>query len=107
MTPPASSYALPLPAAAARPDKNAMAARKVAARKRRVVVLRRRVVALAVAVFLAVWGVIFVQLAAGHDPALTKTTTTATKAATATKITATSTASPTTSTAASVTTRQS
>lgn len=38
--------------------------------RRRKALLRRRIVAGAVAVFMAAWGTIFVQLASGHDPAL-------------------------------------
>jgi len=40
-------------------------------RRARIRILRRRVVACSVALFLALWIVIFVQLASGHDPALT------------------------------------
>lgn len=41
-----------------------------AKRRQRVTRIRRQVIALAVAAFLALWGVIFVQLVSGHDPAL-------------------------------------
>jgi cytoskeletal protein RodZ len=44
--------------------------RRLAERRSRVRLMRRRIVGGAVAVFLAVWGVIFTQLATGHDPAL-------------------------------------
>ena len=62
-------------------------------RRRRVQLIRTRVVAGAVALFVAVFGGITAQLAAGNDPALSssKSTTTATAASTATKPTKTTT----------------
>jgi cytoskeletal protein RodZ len=44
--------------------------RRLAERRSRVRLMRRRIVGGAVAVFLGVWGVIFTQLATGHDPGL-------------------------------------
>jgi hypothetical protein len=44
--------------------------RKVDAMKRRAGQLRRRVVAIAVVSFVALWAVVFVQMATGNDPAL-------------------------------------
>jgi hypothetical protein len=61
------------------------------ARANRVHLIRRRAVGAAVAVFVAIWGVIGVQLASGNDPALssgssttgtTSTTTSSTSAST-------------------------
>jgi hypothetical protein len=48
------------------------------ARAQRIHLIRRRAVAGAVAVFIAAWGVIGVQLASGNDPALTTPTGTST-----------------------------
>jgi hypothetical protein len=45
-----------------------------ASRRRRAAAIRRWLIALAVAIFLAVWTVIFVQLVSGHDPALARAT---------------------------------
>ena len=45
------------------------------ARERRIHALRMRVVAIAVALFLAAWAGLFVQLISGHDPALASSTT--------------------------------
>jgi cytoskeletal protein RodZ len=50
------------------PRQRATAARQ--ARERRIHELRRRVAAVAVAVFVAAWAGIFLQLVSGHDPAL-------------------------------------
>lgn len=47
------------------------------ARRRHVTVIRMRVVAIAVAVFIALWIAIFAQLVTGHDPALSRNKTTA------------------------------
>jgi hypothetical protein len=44
----------------------------LAPRRARIRRIRRSVVALAVALFVAAWSIIFVQLASGHDPALTR-----------------------------------
>ena len=75
-------------------------------RRRRVQLIRTRVVAGAVALFVAVFGGITTQLAAGNDPALSSSTA---KTATTTKTTQTSTQQqPKQSTALSpVTTKQS
>lgn len=45
------------------------------ARVRRIHALRMRVVAISVALFLAAWAGLFVQLISGHDPALASSTT--------------------------------
>lgn len=52
------------------PRQRATAARR--ARAQRIHELRMRVVAGAVAIFVAAWTGIFVQLASGHDPALSR-----------------------------------
>jgi len=52
-------------------DPKALARVKLMERRRHVRRLRLRVVATAVVVFVALWGVIFVRLVTGHDPALT------------------------------------
>lgn len=44
------------------------------ARERRIHTLRMRVVAIAVALFVAAWAGLFVQLISGHDPALASST---------------------------------
>ena len=49
-----------------RPDPQARAA----ARRAQIHALRTRVAAIGVAAFLALWGVLYVQLATGHDPGL-------------------------------------
>ncbi|HEY0631490.1 MAG TPA: hypothetical protein VGC98_05515 [Thermoleophilaceae bacterium] len=64
-------------------------------RRRRTKLIRTRVVAGAVALFVAVFGGITAQLAAGHDPALSKSTT----ATTTTKSATTTAAQPSTTTA--------
>ena len=43
---------------------------KLVARRARIAGLRKRFIAMATAVFLAVWIAIFAQLVSGHDPAL-------------------------------------
>ncbi|MGH2858217.1 MAG: hypothetical protein ACRDMJ_12120 [Solirubrobacteraceae bacterium] len=53
-----------------RADARALGAQRLAGRRRRTALLRRRVLGLTVAGFVAVWGVLFVQLVSGHDPAL-------------------------------------
>ena len=58
--------AVPDPEQPARKD----ARKLLAARRQRIRTMRRRVIAVSVTAFAAVWGVIFVQLASGHDPAL-------------------------------------
>ena len=52
------------------PAQHAVAARR--ARAQRIHALRLRIVALGVAIFVAAWIAIFVQLETGHDPALAK-----------------------------------
>jgi hypothetical protein len=55
----------------AAPSSNGLVAERLRARKRRVAIIRRRVVALTLAIFLALWSLIYLQLATGNDPALT------------------------------------
>jgi uncharacterized membrane protein YgcG len=52
-------------------DPRALARVKLAERRQHLRRLRRTVVAIAAALFVALWGVIFVTLASGHDPVLT------------------------------------
>jgi cell division protein FtsN len=52
------------------PDPRQQAADKRRAREQRIRDLRTRVVAVAVALFVAVWTGLYVQLVSGHDPAL-------------------------------------
>jgi hypothetical protein len=54
------------------------------ARANRIRLIRRRATAGAVAVFAAVWGVIGIQLASGHDPALSSTSGSTTSTSTTT-----------------------
>jgi hypothetical protein len=49
-----------------RPDPRAL----LAQRRAHIHALRTRVAAIGVAAFLALWGVLYVQLATGHDPGL-------------------------------------
>jgi len=56
---------------APQPHPRAAAAR--AARRGQINALRTRVAVLAVSVFIAAWGVVFVRLVEGHDPALAST----------------------------------
>lgn len=51
-------------------DARKLAADRLRARRERVALVRRRVLALAGSSFALGWGVIFVQLVSGHDPAL-------------------------------------
>jgi cytoskeletal protein RodZ len=55
------------------PRQRAVAARLV--REQRIQTLRLRVLAIAVALFLAVWVGLYAQLVSGHDPALAKAAT--------------------------------
>src|SRR5436309_13067984 len=43
---------------------------RLKARRRRIGLIRKRTVAIAASTFALIWGVIFVQLVSGHDPAL-------------------------------------
>jgi cytoskeletal protein RodZ len=52
-------------------DPKALARVKLIERRQHLRRLRRTVVAIAAALFVALWGVIFVTLASGHDPVLT------------------------------------
>jgi hypothetical protein len=52
------------------PDPREQAADKRRAREQRIHDLRMRVAAIAVAVFVVVWGGLYIQLVSGHDPAL-------------------------------------
>ena len=70
-------------------------------RRRRVKLIRKRVVAGAVALFVAVFGGITAQLASGHDPALSASSSTRTNTtSTANTTNATSTTNTTDTTAA-------
>ena len=55
---------------------------RLRARTARVAKLRKTVVALAIALFLAVWTIIFVQIASGRDPGTTSTTPSGSSAST-------------------------
>lgn len=57
------------------------AADKRRAREQRIRDVRRRVVAVAVALFVAAWGGLYIQLVSGHDPALASETAPVTQAA--------------------------
>jgi cytoskeletal protein RodZ len=63
----------------------------LAARRRRVTRLRKQVTALAIALFIALWGVIFYQLVSGHDPVLSAKASTTSLTSTASYSTSTST----------------
>lgn len=51
-------------------DSRELVAQRLRARRHRVRLVRKRVVATGGAIFALAWGVIFVQLVSGHDPAL-------------------------------------
>ena len=116
MTPPdASSHALPFPGArrpaarsGERPDTSGLVAERLRARRQRVTMIRRRVVGIAVALFIALWSGLMLQLVSGSDPGLAKTTRAATVASPTTGSTSgKATASSSTSQASAVTTSQS
>lgn len=67
-----------------------LGAQKLHARRRKTTLIRQRVVAIAVALFLALWAIVFAQLVAGHDPALASSKSAATTTATATSTPASS-----------------
>jgi hypothetical protein len=77
------------------------------ARRLRVQRIRRAVSALAVCVFIALFSTIYVQMAAGNDPALNASTTTATATPTTTTTSEDTTSSDQSTTSAPVTTAQS
>jgi len=52
-------------------DSKALARVKLMERRRHVRRLRRTVVVIAITLFVALWGVIFLRLVTGHDPVLT------------------------------------
>jgi cytoskeletal protein RodZ len=87
MTPPAGSDHTLEPAFGPRPARSAvqpggkrLVAERLNARRRRIIAIRKWVVAIALALFLAVWTVIFAQLVTGHDPALARGKSTSTAA---------------------------
>jgi hypothetical protein len=85
------------------PDTDRLTARELGrarleARGRRIRRLRRRVTAVAVALFVAIFGVMTEQLVTGHDPALAKSAAT-----TATRTATTSTAASTTASSSGTT----
>ena len=89
-------------------DAETLVSARLAARGRRTRHLRRRVAALALAVFMAAWLVIYVQLASGHDPALATTTShRATAVASTSTSASTSASSSSTTSPSTVTTSQS
>ncbi len=63
------------------PDPRQQAADKRRAREQRIRDLRTRVVAVAVALFVAVWAGLYLQLVSGNDPALADETTPVTQPA--------------------------
>jgi hypothetical protein len=79
---------------------------RLVALQQRVLRIRRTVVAVAVAMFIAVFSTIYVQMASGNDPALA-TTTSATTSTTTSDSDTNSTSTATTDEPAPVTTRQS
>ncbi len=52
------------------PDSRELVAERLRARRQRVRLIRRRITATGASIFALAWGVIFVQLVSGHDPAL-------------------------------------
>lgn len=77
MTPNDVSARTSTPSGDKRPDAPAGAGARVKARRRRVALIRKRTLAVAGSSFALLWGVIFVQLVSGHDPALAKKATAA------------------------------
>lgn len=66
-------FALRRPRATSPSDsKHEAAAQRLAERRHRVRRIRKWVIGMSVAVFLAVWALIFANLVSGHDPALSK-----------------------------------
>ena len=96
----------PRPALAGVPNAKQLGVQRLRARRRRVAVMRKRLLGVATATFLALWAVIFGQLVAGSDPALSQSTghkAAATTTATTSNATSSSTPSaPTASTSTSV-----
>jgi cytoskeletal protein RodZ len=82
-------------------DPKRLVAERLAKRRRRTVRLRKRVIAASGSTFVLAWGVIFVQLVSGHDPALAHKASTTTTAATTTAATSNAPASSTSSSSAS------
>ena len=68
---------------------------RIAERRDRIRRMRRRIVGGAVGVFLALWGVIFAQLATGHDPTLGASASNAATTSTSSGSTVTSSSSST------------
>jgi len=58
------------PTGASALEAKALASARLSARRRRIRRIRTTVVAIATALFLALWAVIFTELVTGHDPAL-------------------------------------
>ncbi len=65
-------------------ERKRIAAERMAERQRRTTRIRKRVLAASASTFALAWGVIFVQLVSGNDPALAHKATTATSTASAT-----------------------
>jgi hypothetical protein len=66
-------------------ERKRLAEHRLDAQRRRLGVLRNRVVAVAIATFVLLWCVIFVQLATGNDPVLGQTSAAAKRGAEATR----------------------
>ena len=61
---------IPLPTPPPRTDAKAIVRQRLAARRQRIRRVRRTVAACALSIFAALWTVLYIQLASGHDPAL-------------------------------------
>jgi cytoskeletal protein RodZ len=64
-------------------ERRSLVARRLAEKRQRARVIRKRVLAAGASTFVLAWGVIFVQLVAGHDPALAHKASTTTASSTA------------------------
>jgi cytoskeletal protein RodZ len=101
MTPPDHAHALD-PGIRRRPTRPAtqpeaenLISERLRARSQRISAIRKRVVTVAVVVFMALWGVIFVQLVSGNDPALAHKKTVSASVSSASSAPAVSTSSTT------------
>ena len=84
-----------MPENTSRSERKLLANQRLAARKRQVAQIRKWVAGVAVSIFIAVWVMLFVQLVAGHDPAIASSSTTTTQTQSTPSTSTTS--SPTTS----------
>ncbi len=107
MTPNDISTMTPTPRGDRRPDAPVGTTARVKMRRRRVALIRKRTLAVAGSAFALLWGVIFVQLVSGHDPALAKKATAAVTSTTSSGSTSSGSASSGSGSTSAITTSQS